>query len=109
VPTEAAVVVEEEETEAPAADTEGSRLQTVLDRGNLICGVNGGLAGFSVQVPDGSYTGFDVDFCRAVAAALFNNPEAVEFMPLSSQERFTADLCQPVPGSEMNEVELRRS
>jgi general L-amino acid transport system substrate-binding protein len=84
-PTEA-----EEEEEAPAADTEGSRLQTVIDRGNLICGVNGGLAGFSVQEADGTYTGFDVDFCRAVAAAIFNDPDAVEFVPLSAQERFTA-------------------
>jgi general L-amino acid transport system substrate-binding protein len=81
---------EEEETEAPAADTEGSRLETVLERGNLICGVNGGLAGFSVQEADGTFTGFDVDFCRAVAAALFDDPEAVEFVPLSAQERFTA-------------------
>jgi general L-amino acid transport system substrate-binding protein len=65
-------------------------LSTVLDRGNLICGVNGGLVGFSVQEADGSYTGFDVDFCRAVAAALFDDPDAVEFVPLSAQERFTA-------------------
>ncbi len=79
---------QEEDTE-PAAEGD-SLLDTVLERGNLICGVNGGLVGFSVQEADGSYTGFDVDFCRAVAAALFDDPDAVEFVPLSAQERFTA-------------------
>jgi general L-amino acid transport system substrate-binding protein len=78
---------QEEDTETGA---EGSLLATVLDRGNLICGVNGGLVGFSVQEADGSYTGFDVEFCRVVAAALFDDPDAVEFVPLSAQERFTA-------------------
>ncbi|NJK80994.1 MAG: amino acid ABC transporter substrate-binding protein [Chloroflexaceae bacterium] len=76
--------------EAPAAQAGESRLDTILARGNLICGVNGGLAGFSNLEPDGSYSGFDADFCRAVAVALFNDPEAVEFVPLSTQERFTA-------------------
>lgn len=74
----------------PAATSNASLLQTVLERGNLICGVNGGLAGFGNLEADGSYTGFDADFCRAVAAALFNDPAAVEFVPLSASERFTA-------------------
>ncbi len=72
----------------PAPGT--SRLDTVLARGNLICGVNGGLAGFSNLEPNGSYSGLDADYCRVVAAALFNDPDAVEFVPLSAQERFTA-------------------
>ncbi|HEY8552087.1 MAG TPA: transporter substrate-binding domain-containing protein, partial [Thermaerobacter sp.] len=67
-----------------------SRLQVVLQRGKLICGVNGQLPGFSYLDPSGKMTGFDADFCRAIAAALFDDPEAVEFRPLSAQERFTA-------------------
>ncbi|NJP06731.1 MAG: amino acid ABC transporter substrate-binding protein [Chloroflexaceae bacterium] len=80
------------ETDDPAEPTVSAAgvLQRVLDRGNLICGVNGGLPGFSNIESDGSYTGFDVDFCRAVAAAIFDDPEAVEFIPLNAQERFTA-------------------
>lgn len=67
-----------------------SRLDVVLQRGKLICGVNGQLPGFSYLAPDGTMTGFDADFCRALAAALFDDPNAVEFRPLSAQERFTA-------------------
>jgi general L-amino acid transport system substrate-binding protein len=90
-PEEATAEEEPAAQEEEEGDTSAEGLlQTVLDRGNLICGVNGGLAGFSVQEADGTYTGFDVDFCRAVAAALFNDPEAVEFVPLSAQERFAA-------------------
>lgn len=81
------------ETADPAGGTTaqaGDLLQRVLNRGNLICGVNGGLPGFSNLEPDGTFSGFDADFCRAVAAAIFGDPEQVEFRPLSTQERFTA-------------------
>lgn len=74
----------------PAGTAGPSRLQVVLQRGKLICGVNGQLPGFSFLEPDGTISGFDADFCRAIAAALFNDPNAVEFRPLSAQERFTA-------------------
>lgn len=67
----------------------GSRLQTVLDRGTLVCGVDGGIPGFSF-VEDGEYSGLDVDTCKAVAAALFDDPEAVEYRDLDSTERFEA-------------------
>lgn len=67
-----------------------SRLDTVLSRGNLICGVNGQLPGFSFVDENGEYSGMDVDFCRAVASALFNDPSKVEYRDLSAQERFTA-------------------
>jgi len=67
-----------------------SRLDTVLERGNLICGVNGQLPGFSFVNENGEYSGMDVDICRAVAAALFNDPDQVEYRDLSAQERFTA-------------------
>jgi general L-amino acid transport system substrate-binding protein len=74
--------------EAPAAQS-GGRLQIIEDRGNLICGVNDQLPGFGTLEADGSYAGFDVDFCKAVAAAVFGDAEAVEYRTASSQERFT--------------------
>jgi len=72
------------------APAEGGLLETIKSRGKLICGVNGQLPGFSVLNPDGEYEGFDVDFCRAVAAAVLGDADAVEFRPLTAQERFTA-------------------
>jgi general L-amino acid transport system substrate-binding protein len=66
-------------------------LETVRSRGSLICGVNAaGLAGFTNINQDGSYSGFDVDFCRAIAAAVLGDAQAVAFRGLSAQERFTA-------------------
>ena len=65
-------------------------LDTVLERGELHCGVSGAATAFSVTQPDGSQTGFDADYCRAVAAALFGDAEAVVFSPLTAAERFTA-------------------
>ncbi len=70
--------------------TTASRLQTVLDRGRLICGVDGGIPGFSFVDESGTFSGLDVDVCRAVAAALFGDPDAVEYRRLDSTERFTA-------------------
>lgn len=67
-----------------------SRLDTVLDRGNLVCGVDGSIPGFSFVDSSGQYSGLDVDVCKAVAAALFDDPEAVEYRNLDSTERFTA-------------------
>lgn len=75
---------------APAPVAGGERLQTVMDRGKVICGVHGTFQGFGFVDSAGNWTGFDVDFCRAWAAALFNDPNAVEFRGLSAQERFTA-------------------
>jgi general L-amino acid transport system substrate-binding protein len=65
-------------------------LDVVKERGYLICGCNNALPGFGFLEPDGTYSGFDVDFCRAVAAAIFNDPTKVEFRPLTAKERFTA-------------------
>jgi len=65
-------------------------LKTVKDRGELICGANGTLAGFGLPDPQGNWTGFDVDFCRAIAAAIFNDPAKVKFVPLTAANRFTA-------------------
>ena len=72
---------------APAwADT----LETVKERGTLACGVNTGLAGFSAPGADGKWSGFDVDFCRAVAAVIFGDPDQVDYVPLTAGERFAA-------------------
>jgi len=69
----------------------GGRLATVQDRGQLVCGVNGGLPGFSfLDEASGENTGFDADFCRAIAAAVLGDPEAVEFRPLTAEQRSTA-------------------
>jgi len=65
-------------------------LEKVKARGKLVCGVNTGLAGFATIGPDGSWRGFDVDYCRALAAALFDDASKVEFRPLTAQARFTA-------------------
>jgi general L-amino acid transport system substrate-binding protein len=65
-------------------------LKTVRDRGALLCGVSQGLPGFSNPDDKGNWTGLDVDFCRALAAAIFNDPSKVKFSPLSAKDRFTA-------------------
>ena len=58
------------------------------DRGSLVCGVSQGLPGFSNPDDKGNWTGLDVDFCRAIAAAIFNDPTKVKFTPLSAKDRF---------------------
>jgi general L-amino acid transport system substrate-binding protein len=73
---------------AQAADAQ--TLKTVKDRGVLSCGVSQGLPGFSSPDDKGNWTGLDVDVCRAVAAAIFNDPTKVKFVPLSAKDRFTA-------------------
>ena len=67
-----------------------SRLDTVKERGRLICGVHNSKPGFGGLSEQGVYEGFDTDFCRAVAAAIFDDPSKVEFVPLTSSTRFTA-------------------
>lgn len=79
---------------AAAALTAGAAtantLQEVIDRGELRCGVSTGLAGFSAPDANGVWQGFDVAKCRAVAAAVLDDPMAVEFVPTTGQTRFTA-------------------
>jgi general L-amino acid transport system substrate-binding protein len=65
-------------------------LKTVKDRGMLSCGVSQGLPGFSSPDDKGNWTGLDVDICRAVAAAVFNDATKIKFVPLSAKDRFTA-------------------
>jgi general L-amino acid transport system substrate-binding protein len=68
----------------------GATLAEVKARGALRCGVNQQLAGFASANSLGEYSGFDVDVCRAVATAVFNDSEAVEMTPVSAGERFSA-------------------
>ena len=68
----------------------GPRLDAVKARGQLVCGVNTGLAGFALADSTGRWTGIDVDLCRAIAAAMFGDPEKVRYVPLNPQQRFTA-------------------
>jgi len=72
------------------ASVEAQTLKTVQDRGSLICGVNPGLDGFASKDANGQWSGFDVDFCRALAAAIFNDPSKVQYVPLSAEQRFDA-------------------
>jgi general L-amino acid transport system substrate-binding protein len=73
--------------QSPAqADTLG----TVKARGVLNCGANGQLPGFGLPDAQGAWAGFDVDYCRAIAAAIFNDPTKVKFVPLTAKDRFTA-------------------
>src|SRR5256886_1679505 len=65
-------------------------LKAVKDRGSLNCGVSQGLPGFSNPDDKGNWTGLDVEFCRAIAAAIFNDATKVKFVPLSASNRFTA-------------------
>ncbi len=73
-----------------AAFAQAKVLDTVKARGQLVCGVGPGLAGFAQPDDKGNWTGLDVEFCRALASALFNDPKKITFKPLSAKERFTA-------------------
>ena len=65
-------------------------LNSVKQKGMLTCGSNVGLPGFGLPDAQGNWTGLDVDYCRAIAAAIFNDPTKVRFIPLSAKDRFTA-------------------
>lgn len=67
-----------------------STLDDVKARGYLQCGVNSGLVGIAIPDEKGRWTGFDVDYCRAVASAIFGDASKVRFTPLSPKERFTS-------------------
>ncbi|MEZ5786579.1 MAG: amino acid ABC transporter substrate-binding protein [Xanthobacteraceae bacterium] len=75
---------------AGAAPARAQTLKAVKDRGTLICGVSEGLAGFSAKDAKGEWSGFDVDFCRALAAAIFDDPSKVQFVPLNAEARFAS-------------------
>jgi general L-amino acid transport system substrate-binding protein len=73
-----------------AAPASAQVLNNVKQRGSLICGVSQGIPGFSSPDDKGNWTGIDVDFCRAIAAAVLNDATKVQFRGLSTKDRFTA-------------------
>lgn len=75
---------------APASALAGKTLDAVKARGQLVCGVNTGLAGFAQADSNGQWSGLDVDMCRAVAAAVLGDANKVKWVPLNAQQRFTA-------------------
>jgi general L-amino acid transport system substrate-binding protein len=75
---------------AAQSATAQTTLKAVKDRGILNCGAHGSLAGFGLPDAQGKWTGLDVDVCRAIAAAIFNDPTKVKFVPLTAKDRFTA-------------------
>jgi general L-amino acid transport system substrate-binding protein len=68
----------------------GKTLDAIKQRGQVVCGVNTGLAGFSQADSNGNWSGLDVDICRAVAAAVLGDGSKVKWVPLNAQQRFTA-------------------
>jgi general L-amino acid transport system substrate-binding protein len=76
--------------EAAGAGDGGGLLAEVQDRGTLRCGVNETVPGFGLVDDAGDYTGFDIEFCKAVAAAVLGDAEAVEYTSLDTETRFTA-------------------
>ncbi|MEZ5538047.1 MAG: amino acid ABC transporter substrate-binding protein [Thiolinea sp.] len=73
-----------------AGSLQAATLDDVKSKGSLQCGVSQGLPGFSNTDDKGEWTGIDVDYCRAIAAAVFGDATKVKFTPLSAKERFTA-------------------
>jgi general L-amino acid transport system substrate-binding protein len=78
------------EGDAASQQGGGNLLQEVQDRGTVRCGVNDAVPGFGFTGEGGEPEGFDIEFCRVVAAAVLGDSEAVEFTPLSAEQRFTA-------------------
>jgi general L-amino acid transport system substrate-binding protein len=70
--------------------TAGPTLDAIKQRGTLVCGVHTGLTGFSAPDKAGKYAGHDVDFCKALAAAILGSEDKVKYVPLTAQQRFTA-------------------
>ncbi|MBB5692902.1 amino acid ABC transporter substrate-binding protein [Muricoccus pecuniae] len=68
----------------------GASLDAIRARGQLVCGIHTGVAGFAIPDSRGVWQGLDVDLCRGLAVALFNDPNKVRYTPLSSSTRFTA-------------------
>jgi general L-amino acid transport system substrate-binding protein len=75
---------------ASAGAFAGPVLDAIKARGAVICGVPTGIAGFAVADSQGKWVGLDIDVCRAVSSAIFGEPEKVKYVPLTSQQRFTA-------------------
>lgn len=78
------------DTAASASPAVARKLDAVRSRGKLLCGVNTRLLGFAARTETGVWAGLDVDFCRALAAAVLEDADKVEFIPLETNERFDA-------------------
>ncbi|MGB7973062.1 MAG: amino acid ABC transporter substrate-binding protein [Roseiarcus sp.] len=76
-------------TVAGALSADAATLDQVKARGELICGANPGLAGFGLPDDQGVYKGLDVDECKAIAAAIFNDPNKVKYLPINAKDRPT--------------------
>lgn len=74
----------------PTAPAHSGTLEDIRSRGVLTCGVSEGIPGFSLKAPDGSWTGLDIDFCRALASAVLGDATKVSFVQTSTEERFAA-------------------
>lgn len=77
-------------TAATTVPAKADTLDIVKQRGTVTCGVSQGVAGFSAPDDAGKWSGFDIDVCRAVAAAVLGDADKVSYVPLSTKERFTA-------------------
>ncbi len=75
---------------SPASSQTASTLEKTKQRGYLSCGTSEGVPGFSLPDDKGNWTGFDIDWCRAVAAAIFNDPNAARYKSLSARDRLIA-------------------
>ena len=75
---------------ASTANAQSKTLDAIKQRGSLSCGVNGALAGFGQTDGKGNWTGLDVDYCKAIAAAIFGDATRVKYIPMTAQERFAA-------------------
>ncbi|MGX5733332.1 amino acid ABC transporter substrate-binding protein [Bosea thiooxidans] len=75
---------------APAHAQSSPTLAKIRERGHIICGTSPGVAGFSIQDASGRWNGFDIDICRALAVAIFNDQERAKFVPLTSKDRLIA-------------------
>ena len=79
---------DDSEESSGSSQSGGGTLAAVVDRGSLNCGVNNSVPGFGFETEEGTFEGFDIDFCKAVAAAVLGDPEAVEYVPLTPEQRF---------------------
>ena len=79
---------DQQQTAADGAESRGDTIALIQERDMLRCGVTDTLPGFGFRNPDGSYSGFDVEFCKALAAAVLDDPDKVEYVAASSSARF---------------------
>ncbi|GIV84642.1 MAG: amino acid ABC transporter substrate-binding protein [Candidatus Roseilinea sp.] len=90
-PADTAVAAPTPAPAAPAAPSGfGETLKAIKARGKLICGVNSQVPGFGFVDSAGAFSGFDIDYCKALAAAIFNDVNKVEYRPLTAEQRFAA-------------------